>query len=422
LVVAVLLLGGCATQRSLMPTPTVYAAGIEEPWAATLPEDLRTARVEVLYATDRVPEPRPDGRLDYGIGRSRALAVGEATVDIGGGASWEQLLEDARTGIRNPTLYLDVPLVTEVARTPDFPVPYTVVDGMPVVDERVKQEFGRVAEAVEQRLNMRLAQSPRKEILLYVHGVANTFDDALFTTAELWHYLGREFVPVAYTWPAGKGGVRGYTYDRESSEFTVFHFKRFLDWLSRLLEVEGIHIIAHSRGTDVVSTGIRELLIEVLARGEAPRERLKLRNVVLAAPDINLEVAMMRTTTEFFSVGAERLTMYTSPYDKAIGLAEFLFGGGLRLGQIIFRTAPDVIKERAPSVQDDRQAVIEYVGKQGGSFGHNYFRTNPAVSSDLVLTVRYGRKPGAENGRPLEHLKGIFWSIDDDYPLAKPPQ
>jgi hypothetical protein len=62
-----------------------------------------------------------------------------------------------------------------------------------------------------------------------------------------------------------------------------------------------------------------------------------------------------------------------------------------------------------------RDAVIQHDGKIGGSRSHNYFRTNPAVSSDLVLTVRCGRMPGAENGRPLEHVEGLFWKIDDDY-------
>jgi len=37
------------------------------------------------------------------------------------------------------------------------------------------------------------------------------------------------------------------------------------------------------------------------------------------------------------------------------------------------------------------------------------------VASDLVLAVRFDRSPGAENGRPLEHVEGLFWIIDDDY-------
>ena len=39
-----------------------------------------------------------------------------------------------------------------------------------------------------------------------------------------------------------------------------------------------------------------------------------------------------------------------------------------------------------------RDSLIQYEGRSGGAHGHNYFRTNPAVASGLVLTVRYGRE------------------------------
>ena len=76
LLVAGLLLGACASQRQLMPTPKVYALGMEQPYADSLPGELRTVDVNVIYATDRVAQPRENGRLDYGIGRDAAMAVG----------------------------------------------------------------------------------------------------------------------------------------------------------------------------------------------------------------------------------------------------------------------------------------------------------------------------------------------------------
>ena len=421
LLVAVTLLAGCATQRPLMPTPNVYASRLESPFAASLPDELHGSRVVIPFATNRVAEPREDGRLDYGIGRSPSFAVGVAEVEIGEGASWQALLDDARSGDRERVLALEVSKVEEHARTPPFPLRYRLADGFPELVPEARAELDVVVDQLSQAVLDRLARSPRREVLLYVHGVANTFDDAVNTTAELWHYTGREFVPVAFTWPAGRGGwLRGYTYDRESSEFAMFHFKRFLELLASIPEVEGIHVIAHSRGTDIVTTGIRELLLEVLARGERPREALKLRNVVLAAPDLSLDVTMMRTATEYFGIAMERLTVYTSSRDKALGIAEFLFGGGLRLGRLEFgahRGREDsLLNELAKREVVTNTAIIEYVGEGGGEFGHNYFRTNPAVSSDLVLTVRYGRDPGARNGRPLHHEKGIFWEIGDDYP------
>jgi len=419
LLAAVLLLGGCSSQRPLMPTPDIYALGIMQPFADTLPAELKTVDVNIMYATDRVAEPRKDGRLDYGLGRDHTLAIGEAVVNIGGDTSWEKLAADARTGVRSLSLNLGIDSVTERARGPKGSIVYYGADGNLVTTAEGAQKLQAMRSAVHDMIRDRLTTSPRNEILLYVHGVANSFDDALYTTAELWHYLGREFVPIAYSWPAGHGGLlRGYSYDRESSEFTVFHFKRFLEWLAKLPEVEGIHIIAHSRGTDIVFTAIRELTIEARARGGMPEERLKLRNVVIAAPDINLEVSLQRTEREGTRWAAERWTTYTSPRDKAIGISEWLFGGG-RFGKAGYDNIDDVARMWAENLAHvesaSRDSLIQYEGRSGGAHGHDYFRTNPAVSSDLVLTVRYGRPPGAENGRPLEHVEGLFWKINDDY-------
>jgi len=48
---------------------------------------------------------------------------------------------------------------------------------------------------------------------------------------------------------------------------------------------------------------------------ENPQERFKLRNVVIAAPDINIEVYLQRTEREGTRWAAERWTTYTSARD-----------------------------------------------------------------------------------------------------------
>ena len=58
-----------------------------------------------------------------------------------------------------------------------------------------------------------------------------------------------------------------------------------------------------------------------------------------------------------------------------------------------------------------------------GAFGHDYFHSNPAVSSDLIMLMRYHMMPGDEYGRPLGSDGKGFWSVDDDYPknVTLPP-
>ena len=53
-----------------------------------------------------------------------------------------------------------------------------------------------------------------------------------------------------------------------------------------------------------------------------------------------------------------------------------------------------------------------------GLVGHSYFHKNPAVSSDLILFLRYSLPPGGDHGRPLSVHENGFWIVDDQYPGA----
>ena len=409
-----LALAGCAGGRPLMPAPVLYTLGQFEPFGR-LSGSLQTTEIDMLYVTDRRPETTEGGRLTYGIGRSNSVAFGTARIDVTSDVSWDELIIDARTAQRKKPLELALGLVTELGRAPPTPIPWKLVDGLVVSDPDVVATQRQAMEVFHAALVKRLALTDRKEVFLYVHGIQNSFADAVFAMSEIWHFMGREGVPITYTWPAGGGGLlRGYTRDRESGEFTTFHLKNLIRLLASFPEVESLHIIAHSRGTDIILTALRELLIEVRASNKNPLEVLKIQNIVLAAPDLDLSITLQRAAAEHLGSAAGRITFYTSPNDKAISLAEFLFGGLIRLGQLDLLQVSDDLKQAAAS-GGTNLAIIEYTGSRSGSFGHSYFRENPAVASDLILALRYDRNPGAKNGRPLKHVGRIFWQIDDDY-------
>jgi esterase/lipase superfamily enzyme len=153
-------------------------------------------------------------------------------------------------------------------------------------------------------------------------------------------------VPIVYTWPAGYGGLKGYAYDRESGEFTVFHLKQFIEALAACPEVERIHLIAHSRGTDVLITALREINIEMRAKNLRTHEQLKLENLVLAAPDMDDDVFEQRFAIEDLHLAANRTTIYLSQTDIALAFSRWLFGGGSRLGNLTpQKLTPDAKKK-----------------------------------------------------------------------------
>ena len=256
----VLLVTGCAERRLLMPTPNLYTNEKATLFEA-LPQEYASTLVELIYVTDRAPETDEAGNLRYGYNRSNSLAVGTTVVDLGHNATWKELVEASRTHTRFSDLELRLVSIDQFARLPPTPTPYKVIDGEVVEDPEVVAARDASVARLQAKIKQRLALTPRKDVYLFVHGYHNTFEDAAFALAELWHFFGREGLPILYTWPAGYPGIFGYTYDRESSEFTVFHLKQVIKWLSEQPEIENIHLIAHSRGADVAISAFRELVI-----------------------------------------------------------------------------------------------------------------------------------------------------------------
>jgi esterase/lipase superfamily enzyme len=410
LLLVVCLLTGCQGPH-LMPTPNIYAQASPASFDDVAPP-LRTNTVDILYATDRRPQPQDDGTLAYGYDRSPSLAVGSCVVEIGENISWDTLVEQSQEVERSEKLPLHIRDITEQVRFPATPMPFVMDNGQPMVTPEVQAAYEQAAEQVHQEIRQRLTLTQRKAAYVYVHGYNNTFEDGALVVAEFWHFLGRQGVPILYTWPAGFGGLRGYTRDRESGEFTIFHLKQFLRVLASIPELEELHIIAHSRGTDVLTSALRELYIETQASGKSFRTVYNIKNVVLAAADLDLEVVTQRIAAEYMGMGVERTTVYVSQVDKAIGFSGFLFFSLRRMGQL-----------RPEDLTDEQRHHLERVARTqlidarvpSGFIGHAYFYRHPAVSADLILLLRDQLEPGSP-GRPLRKRGTNFWQITPDYP------
>lgn len=125
-------------------------------------------------------------------------------------------------------------------------------------------------------------------------------------------------------------------------------------------------------------------------------------------------------------MSVNRLTIYTSPADKAIGCAGKLFPsprgrvGTVGLGDVdeTIRAGMEFGRQRSPT----SFAIVNFSGAadakhmQRDRYGHSYFRDAPTVSADLVLLLRDDLDPGTR-GRPLEAIGLRFWRVPPGYPL-----
>ncbi len=423
---AIVLFAGCATTHPLMPTPTAYVGKQAKPLFMDLPADSQKAPLDLLYVTDRAPATEADKTLPYSAERSHSMAFGTVTIEFGKGVPWDTLVAQSTQSKRSVPLDLKLGPATELGRFP--PIAYGVVAtpaGL-VRTPAAVDAHEKAAAMLQAEVTRRLAAAPRKEVVLFVHGYANTFQDASFTMGELCHFLGREFVCAVFTWPAGgsRGLFMGYNVDRESGEFAVHHLKQAIRIIADTPGVEKVHLLAHSRGTDVLVTALRELEIEAYIGGLLLDSRFKVRNIVLMSPDLDIDVGIAK----MFSIESDpdlpwgkapdprlvlphpklRLTVYMSQGDKALSASEYLMGSLHRIGRL---DQTLLTKEQLAKSQGIAGfAALIQVTDTPGFLGHSYFVSDPAVSSDLVALIRYGLEPG-DPGRPLEEISRPFWKI-----------
>ena len=414
---ALLLLAGCATQpRQLMPTPVVYQEPGGEP-VLTLPAKMRSAStdVDLLYITDRGRQTDPESDLPYGQDRSRRLIFGSVRVKIGTNVPWPVLERESRLGKRTRDLPLSLGRVEELGSFPKEPYAIRLgAQGYVFRDQGVLARHTAARRQLQREVQRRLAHSPRKEVMLYVHGFNETFTTAAYTAADLCHFLGREPVCAFFTWPASSTGnfLISYTNTTESADYAVNHLKKTIRALATTPGVEHVQLLAHSRGTALMLNAVRQLFTEAVAAGKEPADVLKIDNVVFFSPDIDVDVGSQEITAyasdpDLISVWPSgrlprsingRFTVYSSPSDRALLVSRILFRSNQRVGNL-----------RAEDISFDTQNylaklgnmdLIVYEGKRTDAFGHSYFTTNPRVSSDVMELLRYGKKPG-DPGRDL---------------------
>ncbi|MBU2878347.1 alpha/beta hydrolase [Aliiglaciecola lipolytica] len=407
----VLLISACASAPKLMPTPNVF---INTPYSESdVPEDLRETSMELIYVTDRGTSVNKE--VIYDASRSPSIAYGVAKVNFGDKLlPWDELLAQSNIQKRSADLTYVLENVDEQGRFPLSPYKFRRVGDRLQIDEEILEQKSFHENQLNNHINQRLKQSKNKDVILFVHGFNNTFNESVFTLAGIWHFLKRQGVPIVYSWPAAAKGVTAYFADKESGQFTIFHLKETLRLLFKNPEIENIHIVAHSRGTDVVTTTLRELIIENRASGGNPRKDLRIENLILAAPDLDFGIIKQRLMAEQFGPAFGKITIYTSQEDSALGISQWLTNS-LSFGRL--NTKDVNINERNIFNSVGNVSLIK-VPKSVNFIGHDYFHSNPAVSSDLINLILFNAEPGSKE-RPLKRLENNFWSLDSDYLIGK---
>lgn len=421
--VAALALAGCSVTHPMMPTPALYTGLQPRKLFTDAPTAVRKPPLDLLFITDRAPAKSAAGSEPYTADRSLSVAFGSTTILFGEDLTWDALVSQSLAIRRTNSLDLKLGPTQELGRFP--PIPYEVAEtaGGVTRTPAVIAAHEAASQALQAEVARRLALSPRKEVVLFVHGYHNTFEDAAVTMGELCHFLGREFVCGIYSWPAGgtRGILFGYDVDYESSVFASEHLRKTIRTIAQTPGLTKIHLLAHSRGTDVLVTALSELNMEAYTQHSSLAKRYKIGNVVLMAPDLDHDVAISKIFNALSDPDVpygpapdpgmviERipgfLTLYVSPDDKALAASSWLFGSLARLGRL------DAASMTPRQIEQARRLGVDVIQVHATDLvGHSYFTSNAGASADIIAMLRYGLRPN-EPGRPLEEIEAPFWRV-----------
>jgi esterase/lipase superfamily enzyme len=168
--------------------------------------------------------------------------------------------------------------------------------------------------------------TPKKQVLVFVHGFNNRFEDAVFRFAQIVHDSGAEVVPVLFTWPS-KGSVFAYGYDHESAEYSRDALEDGLRFLAKDPEVGEITVYAHSMGNWVTLEALRQMAIR------DGKVAAKIRDVILASPDVDVYVAREQIAAMGPRTRRPRFFLFASADDRALAASRALHSDQ-RLGSI----------------------------------------------------------------------------------------
>lgn len=274
------------------------------------------------------------------------------------------------------------------------------------------------------KLRSTVHDEPR-DVIVFIHGFANTFDSAIERAAELSvQYLspatdqktgdlmsrGRQPLVFAFSWPSDGvtvgtaidgQGERSWAYssDREDARASGLAMARcMLKMIQYLSEVaardrcaQRIHLVAHSMGNWALSHALQGVL-ELSDEYQTPLVRL-FDNVFLMAADIgNLALEDERQLKPLYRL-ARHIHVYHARNDSALSLSEVKPGQGARMGH----DGPANM-----GALDDRTTAIDCANVSWtpatAHVRHQYYRIAPEVVRD-VRAVLSGQAPGEIAGR-----------------------
>jgi esterase/lipase superfamily enzyme len=395
--VALSLLAGCTSTVRLMPTPTVLTTA-DAGLAPADPDPAPGTKIEILYATNRVPIG-PPGARNYTRMRSSQLRVGVATLQVGD--------DPVPAGAGRAKPAANAPAERPAVRLRAIRPVAVLDDGSEGLDPDAAAFFAYVDELVSRGGN--------RDVLIYVHGANSSFERAAAQAAQFQHFLGRDAVVMLFAWPSAGTWLR-YRLDVATAGRTVPEFAYLLEKLSAHTNVAQLNVLAYSAGSMIASPGLARAVDAATAAGDPAR--LRLGEIYYAAPDIDFPVFVENLPR--YQGQTQRVTVALNTGDRALSFSQWIHrvsrAGRPNLDEI----GPEETQWLADASARNELDVLairpaDLPGLPASS--HSFWYDHPWVSSDMVVKLQFHATPPARGlDANRTRIDIAFWTFPPDYP------
>ncbi|MFS8050170.1 alpha/beta hydrolase [Rhizobium sp. BR 314] len=206
-------------------------------------------------------------------------------------------------------------------------------------------------------------------VLVYIHGFNTQFDDAVYRITQISQDANYKGVPVLFTW-ASAGKPFDYVYDTNSAMAA----RDALEDTLRLVVSSGatrVDIVAHSLGNWLTMEALRQL-----AMTNDRDLSGKLGNVVLAAPDIDVDV--FKSQMRRYGKPSRPFIVLASNRDRVLDMSSWLAGSKPRLGDYL----------DTKDIADYGVVVVNMSDIKGNDgLNHSIFAENPTMVKLLGIDL-----------------------------------
>ena len=244
------------------------------------------------------------------------------------------------------------------------------------------------------KLSKDIQESEKKSTFLFVHGFNTSFSEAAKRTAQISYDLKFDGKAVFYSWPSQASTFR-YGKDEENIAWSQSNMQRFLeDYLSKS-QAEEIYLVAHSMG----NRGLTKAIVQVMK--DHPHLRKKIKEIILAAPDIDADVFKNDIAPQMVAETKKPITLYVSADDLALKASKLLHGNP-RAGD-----AGDKM------VIVDGVETIDASGIDTSFLSHSYFADSTSIISDIFDIIQSGQRALDRKRLSLIKLKDniFYWKV-----------